>query len=442
MPQDESVPAEPARIDRDDIPVDAQKVLGRLSRHGFAAYLVGGCVRDLLLDVRPKDFDIATSARPQQVKRLFRNCRIIGRRFRLVHIHFGPRVLEVATFRAPPDTEDDDPYIHRDNVFGTEEQDARRRDFTINALFYDLEGDRVIDHVGGLDDLEHRVLRTIGDADVRLREDPVRILRAARFAGRLDFTLAPDLESAARDHREDLRKAAAPRVLEELYRLLSGKGASRAFRLLHELGSLGVMVPELDPVTEAFYQLLGRLEERTGGDRNTVQQSILLAALSWPWVAPALLASQAHDHEAVAKDSIQPLCQRFTVARRDSGRARQVLAAQARLAREPKTRSDKRFCRREYFGDALLLRSVVGPLVDSEDDPLERWEQLVERTAPGPAPSRRRRRRRKRKPLSESGSPVKDEACPSQPESSSAPARKRRRRRSRPPSSSSTSSPA
>jgi poly(A) polymerase len=211
--------AQPApRIDPRAIPDDARKIVHRLTRFGHRAYLVGGCVRDLLAGLSPKDFDIATSATPREIKRLFRNSRIIGRRFRLVHIRFGDRILEVATFRAPPlATDEDDPYIHRDNVFGTEEQDAERRDFTINGLFYDCEKERVVDYVGGVADLEAHALRMIGDAELRLREDPVRILRAARFAAKLALTFPPDLLEAARRHSGDLVKAAPPRVLEELY---------------------------------------------------------------------------------------------------------------------------------------------------------------------------------------------------------------------------------
>ncbi|MFQ5844643.1 MAG: poly(A) polymerase, partial [Planctomycetota bacterium] len=185
--QRETPPAADPPIPGRAIDFNAAKIVRRLVRHGYRAYLVGGCVRDLLLGTAPKDFDIATEARPRQIKRLFRNSRIIGRRFRLVHVRFGQQVIEVSTFRAPPVQEGGDVYIRQDNVFGTEEQDARRRDFTINGLFYDLSRERVIDHVGGLGDLAARRMRTIGDAGVRLREDPVRILRAAKFAGRLGY---------------------------------------------------------------------------------------------------------------------------------------------------------------------------------------------------------------------------------------------------------------
>src|SRR5258706_11663539 len=198
-------------IPHDQIDSDAQKVVRRLARSGFDAYLVGGCVRDLLLGRKPKDFDVATSATPPEIRALFRNCRIIGRRFRLAHIFFGSKIIETSTFRANPrDAEGEaldeasapstapvaDPpaeelFIRRDNVFGSAEEDARRRDFTINGLFYDLDADRVIDYVEGLPDLDRRTVRTIGDADIRFREDPIRILRAIKFAARLDFEIEP-----------------------------------------------------------------------------------------------------------------------------------------------------------------------------------------------------------------------------------------------------------
>src|ERR671920_1916826 len=197
------VPRAEHPISRRDIDADALKVLYRLHESGYVAYLVGGSVRDLLLSRRPKDFDIGTSAHPYQIKKLFRNCWIIGRRFRLAHVKFGTKVIEVATFRrqvaageevvqdgvpAPdPTTPEGEHQIHRDNTFGTPEEDAFRRDFTINALFYDIATFSIIDYVGGLDDLRAGVVRAIGDPEVRLREDPVRMLRAISLAARLEF---------------------------------------------------------------------------------------------------------------------------------------------------------------------------------------------------------------------------------------------------------------
>src|ERR1700682_4161394 len=192
-------------LSRRDVDPDALRVLYRLRQFNYAAYLVGGSVRDLLIGRRPKDFDIGTSSRPYQVKKLFRNCWIIGRRFRLAHVKFGSKVIEVATFRrqvaageevvqdgvpAPdPSTPEGEHLIHHDNTFGTPEEDAFRRDFTINALFYDIASFSVIDYVGGLEDLHARVVRSIGDPDVRLLEDPVRMLRAVALSARLDFSI-------------------------------------------------------------------------------------------------------------------------------------------------------------------------------------------------------------------------------------------------------------
>src|SRR5215510_2202260 len=235
---------------RDLIDPDADKVVRRLARRGYKAYLVGGCVRDLLLQRTPKDFDVATSATPNEIKQLFRNCRIIGRRFRLAHIFFGAKIIETSTFRANPREgvpleEGEELLIRRDNVFGTAEEDARRRDFTINGLFYDIEAERVTDYVGGLADLEARLVRTIGDPDIRFREDPVRILRAIKFAARLGFELEPEKYSALLLHRVEIAKCAPPRVLEEIYRLLRGGAARRSMELLLETGVLAVLAPEL-----------------------------------------------------------------------------------------------------------------------------------------------------------------------------------------------------
>src|SRR5512141_3053115 len=221
-------------LSRRDIDADALKVLYRLRQADYVAYLVGGSVRDLLLGRRPKDFDIGTSAHPYQVKKLFRNCWIIGRRFRLAHVKFGQKVIEVATFRrqvaageevvadgvpAPdPTTPEGEQLIHHDNTFGTPEEDAFRRDFTINALFYDIATFAIIDYVGGLGDLRDGIIRSIGDPEDRFREDPVRMLRAVAFAERLRFVLDPPVETSIRRHRGEIARSAPPRLLDEYYK--------------------------------------------------------------------------------------------------------------------------------------------------------------------------------------------------------------------------------
>src|SRR5437016_4325597 len=247
-------------VSRKAIDPDALKVLYRLKSGGYVAYLVGGGVRDLLLGRKPKDFDIGTSAHPQQVKKLFRNCWIIGRRFRLAHVKFGNKVIEVATFRrqvepgeeivaegipAPdPTTPEGEHLIHRDNTFGTPEEDAFRRDFTINALFYDIATFSIIDYVGGLDDLRAGLVRAIGDPEVRFREDPVRMLRAVALAARLDFAIDPPVLDAIRLLRHEITRSAPPRLLEECYKILRAGSAEKTFRRLADVGLMEAISPE------------------------------------------------------------------------------------------------------------------------------------------------------------------------------------------------------
>jgi len=238
-------------LDRTAIDPDADRVVRKLTRAGYKAYLVGGCVRDLLVGRTPKDFDVATSATPNEIRATFRNSRIIGRRFRLAHVFFGSKIIETATFRANPREEDDhDLLIRRDNVFGTEAEDAKRRDFTINGLFYDVEREEVIDHVGGLADLDARLVRTIGDPDIRFQEDPVRMLRAIKFAARLNFGFEPATWRALLRWRSEISKCAPPRLLEEMHRLLRGGAARRSFELLVETGTLAVLSPYLAGLLE------------------------------------------------------------------------------------------------------------------------------------------------------------------------------------------------
>ncbi len=250
---------------RELIDADAEKVVRRLSRRGHKAYLVGGCVRDLLLSRTPKDFDVSTSATPNEIKQLFRNCRIIGRRFRLAHIFFGQKTIETSTFRANPrhdeDAEDAELLIRRDNVFGTATEDAQRRDFTINGLFYDVSAERVIDHVGGLQDLDARVIRTIGVPEIRFQEDPVRMLRAVKFAARLDFSIEPETYDALVRHRREILKCAPPRVLEEIYRMLRGGAARKSLRLLLDTGLARVLSPAL---AELFGDRARKTQEQDG----------------------------------------------------------------------------------------------------------------------------------------------------------------------------------
>ena len=271
-------------LSRRDIDSDALKVLYRLRQGDHIAYLVGGSVRDLLLGRRPKDFDIGTSAHPYQVKKLFRNCWIIGRRFRLAHVKFGQKVIEVATFRRqvqpgeeivqdgvpspdhqaehPPSAKDGDAhFLHHDNTFGTPEEDAFRRDFTINALFYDIATFSIIDYVGGLEDLRAGVVRSIGDPIVRFQEDPVRMLRAVALAARLDFTLDPPVVDAIKQLRHEIARSSPARLLEEYYKILRAGSAEKTFRGLADTGLLEPISEELHRgATEALWRSLAAVD--------------------------------------------------------------------------------------------------------------------------------------------------------------------------------------
>ncbi len=225
------------------IDADALKVIHRLKRHGYSAYLVGGSVRDLLLHIPPKDFDIATSAKPDEIKALFKNCLLIGKRFRLAHIRFGNKVLEVSTFRSGKTQEDN--FITNDNEFGTEEEDAMRRDFTINGLLYDPEEHAIIDYVKGLKDIENKILRTIGEPNIRFRQDPVRMIRLLKFQARLDFNFDDKTEQALKDNIQEILKSSPDRILGEIFKILETKVSSKFFELLDQYGFTKILFPQL-----------------------------------------------------------------------------------------------------------------------------------------------------------------------------------------------------
>jgi poly(A) polymerase len=248
-------PAADAEIPLHLIDKDALWVVKRLQAKGYEAYLTGGCVRDLLLGRTPKDFDVATAAHPNQVRAVFRNCRLVGRRFRLAHVFFpSGKVIETATFRANPTDEledlPSDLLVERDNVFGNVEQDARRRDLTVNGLFYDPLKGKVLDFVNGRTDLEAKLIRTIGNPEVRFQEDPVRILRAIKFATRLGFEIEDATYQAMRTHVAGLTRCAPARLQEELLRLLTSGHARTSMRLCEEIGVLDVILPEIAKARE------------------------------------------------------------------------------------------------------------------------------------------------------------------------------------------------
>ncbi|MEM7402560.1 MAG: hypothetical protein AAF310_00870 [Myxococcota bacterium] len=239
-------PVEQREIDHSHIDLNALWVVRRLHARGYEAYLTGGCVRDLLLGKTPKDFDVATNAKPADIQEVFSNSRLVGRRFLLAHIYFpGGRVIETATFRASPDKNSGDLLVRRDNAYGTLEEDAERRDLTINGLFYDPVSKNLIDFVGGQADLRAGTIRSIGDPDVRMQEDPVRMLRAIKFSCRLGFDIEPATLSAIRNHAADIVRCAPARLQEELLGLLKSKQAKSCMLKCQQLGILDALLPEL-----------------------------------------------------------------------------------------------------------------------------------------------------------------------------------------------------
>jgi poly(A) polymerase len=286
-------------ISRSQISENALKVLYRLQKSGFQAYLVGGCVRDLLLGREPKDFDVVTDADPEQIRKVFRNCRIIGRRFRLAHVHFGREIIEVATFRGVGEAQSDKQVLNkegrllRDNVYGTIEEDVWRRDFTVNALYYNIKDFSVVDYTGGMDDHKTGTLRLIGDPETRFREDPVRMLRAVRFAVKLGFNLDPDCEKAIHDLAELLYGIPAARLYDEALKLFLSGYALQTFEMLRHYGLFQILFPDTESslaVEEDGFPKLFLIKALENSDNRiaegkTVTAYFLLAAFLWEPVA-------------------------------------------------------------------------------------------------------------------------------------------------------------
>ncbi|WP_028240683.1 polynucleotide adenylyltransferase PcnB [Stutzerimonas azotifigens] len=374
-------------LHRDDISRNAVNVVQRLQQAGYQAYVVGGCVRDLLLDLDPKDFDVATSATPEQVRAEFRNARVIGRRFKLVHVHFGREIIEVATFRAnhPEDDDEEDANplasrnesgrILRDNVYGTLEDDAQRRDFTINALYYDPASERILDHTHGVHDIRNRLIRLIGDPEQRYQEDPVRMLRAVRFAAKLDFEIEKHSAEPIRRLAPLLKEIPSARLFDEVIKLFLGGQAERTFELLLEYDLFAPLFPasalalERNPeyAGQLIRQALANTDDRIYAGKP-VTPAFLFAALLWPALPARVLELQDRGMPPIpamqeaAHDIIWQQCQRTAIPKRFSIPMREIWDMQERLPRRHGRRADQliespRF-RAGY--DFLLLRESAG----------------------------------------------------------------------------------
>lgn len=422
------VPRSQHTISRRDVDPDALKVLYRLHEHTFVAYLVGGSVRDLLLHRRPKDFDIGTSAHPHQVKKLFRNCWIIGRRFRLAHVKYGNKTIEVATFRqnlpspeltADADASDavvlvddgtadvqggrrkaEDHLIQRDNTYGTPEEDAFRRDFTVNAMFYDIGTFSIIDYVGGLQDLELRLIRCIGDPDVRFLEDPVRMLRAVVLAARLQFTVDEPVLDAISTHAHEIARSAPARLVEEFYKILRSGHAEEAFRQLRATGLLKEITPELSAAGDPLWRSVAAVD-RYRARFEDAPESMTNAILAGTLLHPLGLVSRRRFQADALERRIE--LGMLPIARRDIERLQQIIALQPRLLDlQAPQRSHRALLHRAVLDEAIGWLEIHGDRPDAvaywralQAEPLIGLEG-IEVPAPAAYPRPRRRRRRRR----------------------------------------------
>ena len=420
------IPRAAHTVSRDDISKSALKVLYRLHKSGYQAFLVGGCVRDALLGLHPKDFDVATNATPDEVRALFGNCRLIGRRFRLAHIRFGREVIEVATFRAAANHADDDVAhddegrIIRDNVYGTIEEDVWRRDFTCNALYYNIADFSIWDYTGGVRDIERRRLLLIGDPGNRLREDPVRMLRAVRFAAKLDFAIDKSVTDAIHDNVHLLSNVPAARLFDEFLKLFQAGYSERTFELLREYGLFAEMCPATDQeLTKdksftAFVRAALRNTDRRVAAGKSVTPMFLLGVFLWaPTKRMAAIRrseekmSESQSLSVAAYELVAQQQKRISLPRRFTGPMREMLALQPRFMTTHGKRSMNLLEHRRFRApdDFLLLRADVGE-VDAElaqfwtnvqeKSVMERADSFQIRSEP--RSQRRRRRRRKRRP--------------------------------------------
>ncbi len=388
-------------ISRKNISPNAIKVLYRLQTAGFKAYLVGGGVRDLMLGRRPKDFDAATDAKPNEIRRLFRNSRIIGRRFRLVHVFFKDGVVEVSTFRRDPDPEEQQSapgelLITSDNTFGSPREDAFRRDFTVNALFYNIADFSVIDYVGGIEDLERRLIHVIGEPAVRFCEDPVRMLRACEFAARLGFGIERKTQEAIHDLAREVAKASPARMTEEIVQLMRCGHSGAAMQWMLDLGLLEALLPEAYAMVTAstrglgnFGRLLPTIDALIQGGA-ALSDSVLLAALLLPSVLLRRYDVEAFDQrpmrrtaiDELVREAVEPFVTRFALSRARSEEMHHALVGFQLLADPRWKEHDRlRLARRPFFANALALLEIMVRATDGGGEVLAAWQEAGRRVA-------------------------------------------------------------
>ncbi|MCS3604642.1 poly(A) polymerase [Buttiauxella sp. BIGb0471] len=431
------IPRDQHALSRKDISENALKVLYRLNKAGYEAYLVGGGVRDLLLGKRPKDFDVTTSATPDQVRKLFRNCRLVGRRFRLAHVMFGPEIIEVATFRGHHEEQKSDKQtsqtgqngmLLRDNIFGSIEEDAQRRDFTINSLYYSVADFSVRDYVGGLRDLRNGVIRLIGDPETRYREDPVRMLRAVRFAAKLNMTISPETGEPIPRLATLINDVPPARLFEESLKLLQAGHGYATYELLREYQLFQPLFPSItryfteqgdSPMERMIDQVLKNTDNRIHNDMR-VNPAFLFSAMFWyPQLEMAQKLTQESglaymDAFALAMNEVlDEACRALAIPKRITTLVRDIWGLQLRLSRRQGKRAWKLMEHPKFRAayDLLALRAEVEN--NQELQRLTKWWGEFQVAAPpaqkdmldvlGDEPAVRRRHRRPRKRAPRSG---------------------------------------
>jgi poly(A) polymerase len=409
------IPRQSHGIAREAISYGSRKVCETLQERGFAAYVVGGAVRDLLLGLRPKDFDVATDASPEDVHKVFRRSRLIGRRFKLVHVLFGEETVEVSTFRARTASETDEHgRVLRDNIYGTLEDDAIRRDFTINALYYDPAAETILDFHNGMRDLQRKSVRIVGDARARYREDPIRMLRAVRFAAKAGFTIDERTRKPIRDLAPLLENVPPSRVYEEMQKLLLSGHAATALAQLRSEGLHHGLLPLLDvifeqPMGERFVQLaLKETDNRIRAGKG-VSPAFLFAALLWHQVLAAWKKEQGAGSKPIpalfkAMDAVLDIqTDKLAIPRRFTAVMKDIWALQPRFeqrsGRRPFALAAHEKFRAGY--DFLVLRGASGEVPAELPQWWEKFQRVGENErqamllAPQPGEHKRRRRRRR-----------------------------------------------
>ena len=386
-------------VSRRQISSAANNVLYGLKDAGYTAYLAGGGVRDLLLKRSPKDFDVATNATPEEVKKVFRNCRLIGRRFRLAHVYFHGEIIEVATFRAPAPKETEKPadntfrekngLVLRDNVFGSPEEDALRRDFTVNALFYNIADFSIIDYANGIEDLENKILRVIGDPATRFTEDPVRILRAIRFAASLDFTIEESAREAIRTQAPLLEGCSSSRLYEEIQKLLSCGKAERVFELCCELDVFEHLFPEIGAWLKApdgerethWLEKTFKQIDRWNAAGFRVSPALLFALLFGEyheWVADQIAEKEKLSHAEALQEAthrhIHQLRERIQIPKAVTAHIAEIMAGQPRFLITT-AKNAKRMLRHRSFLEAFLYFKFAARTAHRHEEELTWWDE-------------------------------------------------------------------